>query len=329
MKQRPQGIAEAFAKSGYVVIYGTLNKQTDSVEMLEEISANVYLLNENYFNYLGEIFGAQEIIYFCMWPNNIKHVNTLPHSFLIYDVMDELELLDLDTKVRERQHEDLLNISDLITVSSDNLLANIPNEYREKVLLVNNGVSSEFINLVQKDSAIPYELKDLQKSTVVGYYGAIAEWMDFDLLEFLLQECQNIFFVIIGPISQNVSSRIEFLINTNKNILVLPEKKHLDLIPYLNRFDVCMIPFVKNKLTDSISPVKLFEYFASEKPVISTAINEVYKYDDIYIANNHEEFSNAIYLAIENKDKRKNQMTTALENTWEFRVKEIEKYITL
>jgi hypothetical protein len=99
MKQRPQGMAEAFANEGFVVIYGTLNKQTDNVKIIKEVSENLYLLNEEYFCYLGEIFRSEEIIYFCMWPNNIKHVEILPHSFLIYDIMDELEILDLDQKI--------------------------------------------------------------------------------------------------------------------------------------------------------------------------------------------------------------------------------------
>ena len=46
MRQRPQGIAEAFSNLGYVVVYGTLNRQTDEVNILDEISSNLFLLNE-------------------------------------------------------------------------------------------------------------------------------------------------------------------------------------------------------------------------------------------------------------------------------------------
>lgn len=88
-----------------------------------------------------------------------------------------------------------------------------------------------------------------------------------------------------------------------------------------------MIPFIKNRVTDSVSPVKLFEYFSAEKPIISTAINEVYKYESIYIAHNYSEFHDAIYFAIKNKPNRKDTLIKALDNTWECRVKEIEKFI--
>ncbi|MBU3612847.1 hypothetical protein, partial [Polynucleobacter sp. MG-27-Goln-C1] len=327
MMQRPQGMAEAFANAGFMVIYGTLNRQTDNVKILKEVSENFYLLNENYFCYLGEIYKAEEIIYFCMWPNNIKHVDILPHSFLIYDVMDELELLELDPESRQEEHEKLLTAADLVTVSSDNLLKIIPNEFRQKVILVGNGVSSEFISLVQKGSDIPHELQNLEGSTIVGYYGAIAEWMDFELIEFLLQNSPDICFVFIGPISHDVSSKVNFLVNKYKNIVLLPKKNRNELIPYLNRFNVCIIPFVKNKITDSVSPVKLFEYFSAQKPVVSTAINEVYKYKEIFIAQDYNQFLDGVYIAANSKEKNKNLLNEALENTWESKVRQIIKFI--
>lgn len=327
MKQRPQGLAEAFAKNGYVVLYGTLNKQSDSVEILDEISENLYLLNEIYFSYLAEIFKAEEIIYFCMWPNNIKHVDLVPHEFLIYDVMDELDLLELEPHLRDESHNKLMNLANLVTVSSDKLMDGIPEKFSQKTLLVNNGVSNDFLNLVNQDSIIPFELTQLKQFKVAGYYGAIAEWMDFDLIEFLLDTNPSIYFVLIGPISRAVQKKSNYLIGRYKNIIVLPEKTQADLIPYLKRFDVCMIPFLKNKITDSVSPVKLFEYFSARKPVVTTAINEAYKYEGIYISYGYNDFSDHISSAIRGEDANENLRSIAMQNTWESRVEQIKSFL--
>jgi glycosyltransferase involved in cell wall biosynthesis len=322
MTQRPQQLANSFAEAGFLVVYGTLNHTVDNVEISEKYGNNLFLLNEQYFPLISHVFTPEESIYYCLWPNNIKHLPYLPYSFLLYDYMDELSLLDLPINILERNHSSILNKANLVTVSSSTLMEKIPNEIKSKSLLVNNAVSVDFINAVKKCKSVPRELVEFDDYSIIGYYGAIAEWMDFDLLELLLNELQQTKLVLIGPVAPIISHHLIRLADLYSNLIVLPTKTQNELVPFLKRFDVCMIPFVIDNVTKAVSPVKLYEYFGAGKPVVATAMPECRKFDSVYIANNNNHFVNIIKNYLDGKFEfdKSELIKLASDNTWAHRV---------
>jgi SAM-dependent methyltransferase len=325
MAQRPQHLARAFAEAGYVVIYGTLNHHMDKVEISEQVADNLYLLNENYFPFLSRIFQADESIYYCLWPNNVKHLEYLPYSYLLYDYMDELSLLNLPSNELERDHLSMLGQADLVTVSAYRLMLQLPEHILPKALLVNNAVSREFIDAVAECGLASCNMEPLGVRSILGYYGAIAEWLDFDLIERMAEELPDSTIVLIGPISENVSRRVANILWNHSNIRVLPACKQFELIPFLMRFDVCLIPFIKNAVTDAVSPVKLFEYFGAGKPVVTTNLAECVKYAPVHIADDHRQFVDLVRKALCQSSARPDVTAQqfALNNTWGHRVQQI------
>ncbi len=325
MLQRPQQLARAFSEAGFIVIYGTLNHQADKVEIIEKITDNLFLMHEHFFPFLANVFKSEESIYYCLWPNNLKHLGNLPHSYLIYDYMDELSLLDLPQEELSRDHHLMLDKADLVTVSADKLMNSLPLHIKSKALLINNAVSQEFIDAVDAETGNAQELEAFQGHPILGYYGAIAEWLDFELIEHLATELLNARIVLIGPVSEAVSERIAMTLKNHTNVILLPPCKHLDLVPFLKNFDICMIPFLKNAVTDAVSPVKLFEYFSAGKPVVTTDIAECAKYSLIHIGKTHEKFTTAVKNILTgscvNTSKESRQI--ALANTWQHRIEKI------
>ncbi len=326
MTQRPQHLARAFAEAGYVVVYGTLNRQLDKVDITEQVTDNLFLLNEPYFQFISHVFQPEEIIYYCLWPNNAKHLEYLPYSYLLYDYMDELSLLDLPHGELERDHLKMLNQADLVTVSADRLMAQIPEHILPKALLVNNAVSREFIDAVGVYDDAQSGWMPLGDRTIIGYYGAIAEWLDFDLIEKLAGELPDSRIVLIGPVAEGVSKRVTNILWRHSNIVVIAACKQLELIHFLKQFDVCLIPFIKNAVTDAVSPVKLFEYFSAGKPVVTTNLVECAKYHPVHIAYNHEQFVSLVR-NIASEAPAKLDMAAqqiALDNTWDRRIQQIK-----
>ncbi|WP_333804621.1 glycosyltransferase [Sulfurospirillum sp.] len=292
MKQRPQHIADALAQNGYLVFYSTLNHQTDKVSTLSEMHPSLFLINEKFLPILSHVFEKHEVVYYCLWANNIKHLPYLKYTTLLYDFMDELDLLEIEKDIIKQNHEDLLKFSDLITVSAEKLADQLPLSYRHKILTISNGIDIEFLDALKDSYNTPKEIVNIKNEgyqKIIGYYGAIAEWMDFSLVNALIERYPSYAFVFIGPVF-NVSQEIYALQNKYKNFFLFSQKPRLELIPYLKMFDICILPFIKNSITNSVSPVKIYEYLAAKKPVISVDIVECKKIQVIDVASSNDAF---------------------------------------
>ena len=113
-----------------------------------------------------------------------------------------------------------------------------------------------------------------------------------------------------------------------ENVHFLGSKDYKILKNYASKFDVCTVPFSINDITKATSPLKIFEYMAMGKPIVTTAMDECKKYKSIFIVNNNEEFIEKIEKALElDKEKDKDYFETlkneALENTWEAKARDI------
>src|SRR5206468_2351160 len=141
-------------------------------------------------------------------------------------------------------------------------------------ILIPNAV--DFDHFRSAASEPPEDLKQLQKP-VIGYYGAISEWFDVDLIYDLATSRPNWNFFLIG---HTFGSNLNALHNLN-NVHLTEEKPYTVLPDYLHAFDVCIIPFKKTPLTDATNPVKMFEFLSAGKPVVATDLAELRNYSEI------------------------------------------------
>jgi glycosyltransferase involved in cell wall biosynthesis len=159
---------------------------------------------------------------------------------------------------------------------------------------------------------------------VIGYYGALARWFDYDLLKSIAALRPQYQFVLIGPDFDGTIMQSDVM-NTG-NIHWLGVKPHEELPHYLQYFDVATIPFVVNEITHATSPIKLFEYMAAEKPVVITPMQESMHYPGVLVGENAAQFTQQLDLALQMREDQEYLnilRQTALENTWEHRAEEI------
>ena len=159
---------------------------------------------------------------------------------------------------------------------------------------------------------------------IICYYGALAKWFDYELINKVAKTYSNYAIVLIG-IEYDDSLRASNILS-NSNIYFLGKIDYKNLIQYSSLADLLIIPFIINEITQSTSPVKLFEYMAAQKPILTTAMKECQKYKSVNIANSHEDFINMIPNVIElskNVSYLKLLNKEASENTWYKKANEI------
>ncbi|MBC7892080.1 MAG: glycosyltransferase [Sphingobacteriaceae bacterium] len=158
---------------------------------------------------------------------------------------------------------------------------------------------------------------------VIGFTGNINEYrLDYPLFKKIAEQHPDKTLVLVGPLNSEVYK--DYGLHTMPNV-VLTGGKHIRELPaFLQHFDVTIIPFVKNKLTASIYPLKINEYLAAGKPVVATNFSEDIRSfaNDVYIADSHEAFLNAISRAIaeDGPELVEQRVATARSNSWTERV---------
>lgn len=331
MKQRPQQIADEFAKKNDILYFYL----TDDIEesFIRKISENLYLLSDSdtltsvFDKYILHMYANCSTHYFDL----LKVMEVLSNgNKIIYEYIDALDagLLNVSEEILLR-HNYLLNREDVPVFCTARVLYDeVINNYRKKnVHLTSNGVRYEDFNNDNKKN-IPDDIKKIIKkgNKIITYYGAIAKWVDYELIEKIAKHNKNYHIVMIG---KNYYHEVEELEKVS-NIHFLGPVEYKKLINYGYYSDVLIIPFLINDITKATSPVKIFEYMAMEKPIVITKLPECKKYKSINIANNHDEFIQMVdksvkkALTIKEKQIMKKE---ALENTWEQKTNEIYREI--
>jgi glycosyltransferase involved in cell wall biosynthesis len=164
----------------------------------------------------------------------------------------------------------------------------------------------------------------------LGYYGAIDERLDLELLDSLAQAHPEWQIVLVGPVVKIDPASLP----RRPNIHFLGQRSYDDLPRYLAGWDVCLLPFARNDATRFISPTKTLEYMAAELPIVSTPITDVAEpYGDIvYLGDTPKEFLTACETALSSDLKERNRRATLMRKvlsgtSWDATVSAMEKLL--
>jgi hypothetical protein len=229
--------------------------------------------------------------------------------------------------------ETVLVKADLVTASSDKLYHMAKSKRRKKnsVYLVGNGVDYEHFAASRHDNDFDNDdvLAEIKKLNhpIIGYIGSVGEWFDFELIEKITVRFPTIFILIVGFIFPKLLKRVQSIVSQYPNIRFLGRKDYSTLGAYLNTFTASIIPFKIYNLTESVNPTKFYEYCVTGKPIITTALPELEKYQDVIsYAHNHEQFLDSLESIIILKTIRQDQdqlRRIAKENLWDKKVQAI------
>jgi glycosyltransferase involved in cell wall biosynthesis len=156
---------------------------------------------------------------------------------------------------------------------------------------------------------------------IILYVGNISMRVDHALLRYIAENNADKLLVIVGPKEGEDYKKQE--LESYSNIVFTGAKKYKELPQYVKYSDCAIIPFLKNKMTKSIYPLKINEYLAAGKPVVTTDFSDdiVDFANVVYIAPDYKGFADAINLAIkeDSPERTTERVEFASKNTWENR----------
>lgn len=315
--QRPQQFLREFASMGYLCFFCTPSKTTRFE--INEVESNLFVISKE--ECLLPVLRNHYVVVLCSWLIQTSWSDQLPHKYLWYDVLDQLEFLSLYDGNMRKKHEQMLVEADLVSYSAEKLSEYVrlaispvylPNAVKiEDFLESTNNIPNEMVSIIKKGNPI------------IGYFGAIEKWFDLNLIIGLAERNTNWEFVLIGKKGDVIFD------NLPNNVHYIGMKPYKELYSYSRHFSVGVIPFVVNDLTNCVSPVKFFEYQAAGIPVVSTAIAEMLQYQNEYvlIGNTVDDFERSIKTLLNKntEDIKRISIDLALQNQWKQRVAHVEK----
>lgn len=132
----------------------------------------------------------------------------------------------------------------------------------------------------------PSDLVTGEKTLI--YYGSLwGEWFDWDLIFGIAEKFPSYSINLIG----DDKPVLHYVEKAPKNVHFLGLKKQIDLPPYLEHSDIALIPFKVDKIGEYVSPLKIFEYIAMNKTVLSTSLPDILGYPNTYTGNTVSEWN--------------------------------------
>ncbi|MFZ7293113.1 hypothetical protein, partial [Avibacterium avium] len=329
--QRPQHISVSMGRAGYLAIYRTTNFN-DNVNGFRQVAKNVWLTNSSHVN---DIEGAVHSFY--STANSIipEHINNLKrHSIIAYEYIDHIdpEISGNDDNIKrllKLQEKCFSGYADYIIASARKLKeeAELKFIYPKNVISIPNGVDiHHYRNSIHQSYKLPEHMMNFKKKykNIVGYFGAIAPWLWYETIEKLVKSRPDLGFIFIGP---DYYGGVDKLPKAD-NFLYLGAIDYKVLPAYAKEFDICFIPFKPGNIARTTSPLKLFEYFALQKPVVVTSdMLECTAFSEVLHSNTVDGLSEKIDIGLQlsNKEDFKERMLQlANENSWDSRVKNME-----
>lgn len=344
--QRPQQLAMGLAHNGVLFFYLTGNTFYDQIDEPEIMEENLVLAKKEMLSFImdtareegkriildmystGNIYGED-------WLNQWERY---PYRVL-YEYVDEISeeiSRELIPESAMKRHRAFLEDNNVYMVATAEKLYNevITKRGNQNVLFSGNGVDLKHFQQDIDRTQIPENLRSVLQDSrpVIGYFGAIAVWFDYDLILEAAAKRPDYLFLMIGPQyddhHRRTRARVRRL-SKQKNIIFTGTIDYKVLPHLANGFTVATIPFLINDITESTSPIKLYEYMAMGKPIVTTAMPECMKHPEVMIAHDAEEYVRLLDQAVsiargpDYPAYREKLIHVAEQNSWDEKAREI------
>ena len=258
-------------------------------------------------------------------PHVNRLIGRLGERMVIYHCVDEYSAFaGVARDALITMERDLIRRAHLVLTSSEQL-RDERRRLNPNTHFVPHGVDvAHFARALDPATEVPADLRELPWP-VIGFVGALAEWVDLELIRALAAARPEWSVVLVGKATTDLRP-----LRGLPNIYILGQRPYAALPGYCRGFDVGIIPFVRDELTVRANPLKLREYLAAGLPVVSTTLPEVARYDGLVrLADGREAFIAGIEAALSERSEpmARRSVDAMRAEGWDARVETISAII--
>jgi glycosyltransferase involved in cell wall biosynthesis len=275
---------------------------------------------------------SQPIVWFYhpTWLSMAKKFSSAP--LRLYHVVDEYTSFQGKTPTRirqvEEQERELLALVDAVIVVSRELYE-AKRPFNPNMYVVPNGVNYQAYSDALAEPQLPEDLQVI-KSPRLGYSGLIGDKLHLGMLKDLAQENPEWSLVFLGHVNVSKQAKTWQALQAMPNVHYLGSMEWSRVPHYVKGFDVGLMPYVQDRHSETISPLKLYDYLAAGLSVVSTDIPAAREFSPcLHLADSPRDFAQAVRVALADTapERRQARRKIALQHTWEARVERLSDLI--
>lgn len=274
---------------------------------------------------LGQAGLARPILW-TYTPHSADFVGRLGDTFVVYECVDEFSaarglvhgptIAALEREVLER--------ADLVIVTAPGLWQS-KRRFARRIETIPNGADVEHFARASLPGTAPAPAIRALPKPVIGYIGAIQYWVDFDLIGGAARAHPEWSFALVGNVEP--LARVD-KVRGLSNVHFLGRQPYAQMPEFVAGFDVCLNPYVLDGVAENVDPLKLYDYLASGKPIVSVDIPAARRFAEVLaLTQTPAEFIQAIEAALRSPGDATARQRAAAGHSWAARFERVQSLV--
>jgi len=327
--QRPQHLLSRLARTRRVFVIEEPEDDETAVPFLQSVpsgTANVFVFRPRMRVtdplYVGEHIGAvrgllqklfeqERISQYLLWlytPMALPVVEGFTPLTRVFDCMDELSAFRFAPVELLERDRATMRWADIVFTGGRSLYEARRHQH-PNIHCFPSSVDATHFGAALAESTLEPESQRRLPRPRLGFFGVIDERMDYPMLAALAQAHPEWQLVMVGPFAKVRPEEVPQF----PNLHYMGQQPYASLPGYLKGWDVALIPFAQSAATRFLSPTKVLEYMAAERPIVATPLPDLLPYHTaLLLADDPQSFVAACEQALSGSDAQRAAWTGAM-----------------
>ena len=258
-----------------------------------------------------------------------RQAEHLAFSLRVYHCVDDYAGYVTDgRRVDLLEHAERLTCdwADLVFTTSEPLAERLRDAH-PRVIALGNVADFDHFSQGASDVGEPVELSDVGRPRILFCGSFTQRKVDLRAMGAVASRFPQAALVLIGPITDSgpeFAAELTALL-TRPNVHYLGPRDYGRLPALYRECDVGIVPYLSNRYTRGVFPMKVFEYLASGLPVVALGASGFRGVDGpVAVAEIHDEFVEAVGRFLASPSDAGDARGVARRNTWETRLSRMD-----